>query len=83
MGPRRISHPVSGNGLGGPWAVAVDGNDNIWVSNFTSVTAGSIVQLCGVKTGQAISPPNGYVGAWAAGCSNWSISALGLPAMCG
>ena len=63
--------PVSGNGLGGPWAVAVDGNDNIWVSNFTSVTAGSIVQLCGVrtetcppgtKTGQAISPPTGYVG---------------------
>ena len=63
--------PVSGNGLGGPWAVAVDGNDNVWVSNFTSVTAGSIVQLCGVrpetcppgtKTGQAISPPTGYVG---------------------
>ena len=63
--------PVSGNGLDGPWAVAVDGNDNIWVSNFTSVTAGSVVQLCGVrtetcppgtKTGQAISPPTGYVG---------------------
>jgi hypothetical protein len=63
--------PISGNGLGGPWAVAVDGNDNIWVSNFTSVTAGSIVQLCGVrtetcppgvKTGEAISPPGGYVG---------------------
>ena len=63
--------PISGNGLGGPWAVAADGDDNIWVSNFTSVTAGSIVQLCGVrtetcppgvKTGEAISPPGGYVG---------------------
>lgn len=63
--------PVTGKGLGGPWAVAVDGNDNIWVSNFTSATAGTLVQLCGVstencppgmKTGDAISPPGGYVG---------------------
>jgi len=63
--------PISGNGLGGPWAVAVDGNDNIWVSNFTNTTAGSIVQLCGfrtetcpsgTKTGEAISPPGGYIG---------------------
>ena len=63
--------PISGKGLGGPWAVAVDGNDNIWVSNFTSGLAGNLVQLCGVrtetcprgmKTGDAISPPGGYVG---------------------
>jgi len=63
--------PVSGKGLGGPWAVAVDGNDNIWVSNFTSAMAGNLVQLCGyrtetcppgMKTGDAISPPGGYVG---------------------
>ena len=62
--------PISGNGLAGPWAVAVDGNDNIWVSNFASDKYG-IVQLCGAnpaawppgkKMGDAISPPGGYVG---------------------
>ncbi len=62
--------PVYGKGLYGPWAVSVDGADNIWVSNFTGSQAG-IVQLCGfrtencapgMKTGDAISPPGGYVG---------------------
>lgn len=62
--------PVYGKGITGPWAVSVDGNDNIWVANFSSATAG-IVQLCGfrtencppgMKTGDAISPPAGYVG---------------------
>ena len=62
--------PVFGKGIFAPWAISVDGNDNIWVSNFASSTAG-IVQLCGfrtehcppgVKTGDAISPPGGYVG---------------------
>ncbi len=62
--------PISGNGLAGPWAVAVDGNDNIWVSNFVSDKFG-IVQLCGAnpnswppgkKMGDPISPPGGYVG---------------------
>ena len=28
--------PIYGKGIYGPWAVSVDGNDNIWVSNFTS-----------------------------------------------
>ena len=93
--------PVFGKGLGGPWAVAVDGNDNIWVSNFTSAVAGTLVQLCGVrtetcppgmKTGDAISPPGGYVGGgmqqlvdvgvgpagdvWLT--NNWEIDAAGL-----
>jgi hypothetical protein len=95
--------PVSGKGLGGPWAVAVavDGNDNTWVSNFTSAVAGMLVQLCGVrtetcppglKTGDAISPPGGYVGGgmqqlvdvgvgpagdvWLT--NNWEIDAAGL-----
>src|SRR5271165_5637492 len=54
----------------GPWAVAVDGNDNIWISNF-AMPDSPIVQLCGVKTencapgmktGDQISPPGGYVG---------------------
>ncbi len=62
--------PFKGGGLPGPWAVAVDGNDNVWVSNF-AMPASPIVQLCGVrtehcppgfKTGDQISPPGGYVG---------------------
>ena len=59
-----------GGGLPGPWAAAVDGNDNVWISNFNSPSS-PIVQLCGVrtencppgmKTGDQISPPGGYVG---------------------
>jgi hypothetical protein len=62
--------PFTGGGLAGPWAVAVDGNDNIWISNFAMPNS-PIVQLCGVrtencppgmKTGDQISPPGGYVG---------------------
>ena len=62
--------PISGNGLVGPWAAAVDGDDNVWISSFGPATAG-IVQLCGAnpkawppgkKMGDAISPPGGYVG---------------------
>jgi len=62
--------PVYGKGIVGPWAASVDGNDNIWISNFSTPSAG-IVELCGfrtehcppgVKTGDAISPPSGYVG---------------------
>ena len=62
--------PFRGGGLPGPWAVAVDGNDNVWISNF-AMPASPIVQLCGVrtencppgmKTGEQISPPGGYVG---------------------
>jgi len=52
----------------GPWGVAVDGNDNVWIANSTGR---SVVQLCGVrtencppglKTGDPISPRGGYVG---------------------
>jgi hypothetical protein len=62
--------PVSGKGLAAPWAISVDGNDNIWVSNFGNPSAG-IVHLCGFRTehcppgahtGNAISPIGGYVG---------------------
>jgi hypothetical protein len=62
--------PFTGGGLPGPWAVVVDGNDNVWVSNF-AMPASPIVELCGVrtencppgfKTGDQISPPDGYVG---------------------
>jgi hypothetical protein len=62
--------PFKSGGLPGPWAVAVDGNDNIWISNFAGPSS-PIVALCGVHTehcppgvhtGEQISPPNGYVG---------------------
>ncbi|HEY2117604.1 MAG TPA: hypothetical protein VGH37_00330 [Candidatus Acidoferrum sp.] len=62
--------PFTGGGLPGPWAAAVDGNDNVWISNFAAPNS-PIVQLCGVrtencppgmKTGDQISPPGGYVG---------------------
>ena len=62
--------PVSGKGITAPWAISVDGNDNVWISNLATASAG-IVQLCGfrtehcppgAKTGDAISPPGGYVG---------------------
>ena len=62
--------PFKGSGLPGPWAAVVDGNDNVWISNF-AMPSSPIVQLCGArtencppgfKTGDQISPPGGYVG---------------------
>jgi len=62
--------PVIGKGLAGPWAAVVDGNDHVWISNFTNPTAG-IVELAGcrpeanppgMKMGDPISPPGGYAG---------------------
>ena len=32
----------------GPWAVSVDGNDHVWISNLDKASAG-IVELCGVR----------------------------------
>ena len=61
--------PFHGDGsLWGSWGAAIDGNDQVWISNFVGR---SITQLCGVrtetcppglKTGDPISPPGGYVG---------------------
>ena len=62
--------PFKGGGLPGPWAATIDGNDNVWISNFAG-TNSPITQLCGVrtencppgmKTGDQISPLGGYVG---------------------
>jgi hypothetical protein len=62
--------PFKGGGLPGPWAATIDGNDNVWISNFAAPHS-PITQLCGVriencppgmKTGDQISPPGGYVG---------------------
>ena len=41
--------PFTGGGLPGPWAAVVDGNDNVWISNFAMPNS-PIVQLCGVRT---------------------------------
>jgi hypothetical protein len=69
-GSQAPGSPVFGNGLVGPWAVVVDGNDHIWISNFSTAAAG-IVELAGcrpeanppgLKMGDPISPPGGYVG---------------------
>jgi hypothetical protein len=62
--------PFIGSSLPGPWAAAIDGNDNVWISNFAMPNS-PITELCGVrtencppgfKTGQPIAPPGGYVG---------------------
>ena len=58
----------AGKTMNGAWGISIDGNDNVWVSNSMSHT---ITQLCGVrtetcppglKTGDPISPPGGYIG---------------------
>ena len=55
----------TGGGITAPWGVAVDGNDNVWVANFSHKR---VPELCGTKpsncppgihTGQPISPTNG------------------------
>jgi hypothetical protein len=62
--------PVYRGGIVVPWAIAVDGNDHIWISNFTSPSA-PVAEVCGYRTdtcppgmkvGDPISPPGGYVG---------------------
>jgi streptogramin lyase len=60
--------PFHAGGTWGSWGVVIDGNDQVWSSNFTGA---SITHLCGartetcppgMKTGDPISPPGGYVG---------------------
>jgi hypothetical protein len=62
--PRR--KPFTGGGLTHPWGIAVDGNDNVWTSNFVGQR---VSELCGIKpmrcppgtrTGQPLSPRSGY-----------------------
>jgi hypothetical protein len=58
--------PFTGGGLTAPWGVAVDGHDNVWVSNFSgqrlSEFCGTDTRNCprGTHTGQPISPATGY-----------------------
>lgn len=57
---------LTGGGMTAPWGTAVDGNDNVWIANFTgkrvSELCGTSPRNCppGVRTGQPISPAGGY-----------------------
>jgi len=65
----KINGPFNAEGaITGPWGIAIDGNDNVWVASSTS---SSITQLAGVrpetrpqglKTGDPITPQAGYIG---------------------
>lgn len=66
-----------------PWGIAIDGNDNVWVANGTGR---SIMHLCGArsenwppgkKTGDAISPPGGYLGGLQTGITDVAIDSAG------
>jgi sugar lactone lactonase YvrE len=61
----------TGGGLTGPWGIAVDGADNVFVSNFGGkhYLGAAVTELCGstsgacgpgVKRGDAISPATGF-----------------------
>jgi len=64
-----ISRTFDGEGsIRGPWGIAIDGNDNVWIANALGKT---VALLCGArptncppgsKTGDRISPPAGYIG---------------------
>ena len=69
--------PFAGSSLPGPWAAAVDGNDNVWISNFAGAS-GQLAHLCGartencppgMKTGDPISPRS----ATSAGACRWRL----------
>jgi hypothetical protein len=63
-----------GGGMSGPWGLAVDGDDNIWVADFVplqigNVFTGRLTQLAGanpagrpagISMGEPISPTTGY-----------------------
>jgi Streptogramin lyase len=77
--------PFTGGGIPAPFAVVVDGNDNVWISNFAGAQS-PIVELCGartencppgMKTGDQISPPGGYVGGGLQMQTDLSISPAG------
>ncbi|MGH3126474.1 MAG: hypothetical protein ACRDPX_01005 [Gaiellaceae bacterium] len=65
----------AGGGILGPWDVTIDGDENLWISNFGQITAtnifphGRLSKLCGSepsacppgkKAGDPISPATGY-----------------------
>jgi hypothetical protein len=68
-GSQAPGSPFNPGSIWGAWAVSIDGNDHVWVSNFAP--GGGVTELCGartetcppgMKTGDPISPPSGYKG---------------------
>lgn len=65
-GALALGDPFTGGGLTNPWGIAVDGHDNVWVSNFggqrLSEFCGTETANCprGTHTGQPMSPSTGY-----------------------
>jgi len=65
VGPDGSLAQFGGAGLTIPWGIAVDGDDNLWVANFSGER---LSHLCGARpstcpvgtTGAAISPDGGY-----------------------
>lgn len=59
-----------GGGINGPWGIALDGADNLWVGNFGPLEVGTVfhgrlTQLAGANAtgylfGDAMTPPTGY-----------------------
>jgi hypothetical protein len=77
--------PFTGGGLPAPFAAVVDGNDNVWISNLAMANS-PIANLCGartencppgIKTGDQISPPGGYVGGGLQRLTDLAISPAG------
>jgi hypothetical protein len=66
-----IGH-FKGGGMDGPWDTAIDGEDNVWVTNFgplqpgSNFTSGRLTKLAGIhpppgkNLGDFLSPPTGY-----------------------
>jgi len=59
---------TAGDRLWAPWGAAIDGDDHVWISELIGT---NLIELCGaetetcppgMKTGDPISPPDGYVG---------------------
>jgi hypothetical protein len=70
--PEGTQTGFTGGGILGPWGIAIDGDDEVWVANFGRMgvtedyTDACISKLAGVRSpsglpaGTAISPPTGY-----------------------
>jgi hypothetical protein len=62
-----------GGGIDGPWAITLDGDDNLWVANFGPLEPGSnfqgrLTQLAGInatnhRIGDGLTPQTGYIAA--------------------
>jgi hypothetical protein len=74
----------SGGGLPGPWAVVVDGNDNVWISNF-AMPSSPIVQLCGIAhpASRLATRSRRRVATWAAACRCRPTLRSARPVTCG